>query len=279
MSSSIALAPVRPDRLEVPARRGHRGPALQRAARRSLGPLARRLWTIEVRGADAIPGDGPVILCANHLSFVDSMFLLLSIERPVHLIGKAEYLDSWTTRHLFPALGMIPVDRDSGPRAMLALEAAGAVLDAGGLLIVFPEGTRSRDGLLHRGHTGAARLALSRRCPIVPVGIIGTDAIQPPGARGMKLGRPCTIAIGTPLVPENGSAHERASARALTDGVMHEIAALSGQTYVDRHAVRPARPADTQAERTVKTPGRSSRAARDRSHWWARGRAVPSATA
>ncbi len=114
------------------------------------------------------------MLCANHLSFFDSILILMSLDRPVYFIGKADYLQSWKTRRLFPAMGMIPIDRDNGTRAMLALDAAVKVLREGSLLCVFPEGTRSRDGNLHRGYIGAARVATAVGCPILPVGIVGT---------------------------------------------------------------------------------------------------------
>lgn len=88
----------------------------------------RWLWPIHLAGFDRVPAQGPAILCANHLSFFDSVFVLMTLDRRVSFIGKADYLDSWTTRRLFTAMGMIPIDRDCGPRAMVALEAAASVL-------------------------------------------------------------------------------------------------------------------------------------------------------
>ena len=218
-----------------------RGPVAQRVARRLLGPPARLVWPMRLHGYDAVPADGPAILCANHLSFIDSVVLMLTLQRPVHFVGKADYLDSWRTRRLFPAMGMIPIDRDNGARAMVALDAAAGVLARGGLLGVFPEGTRSRDGLLHKGYTGAARLAVATGCPILPVGITGTDRIQPPGTRLPRPRRRCTVSIGSQIpAPSAESGGDRVGLRALTDRVMHEIGALSGQTYVARYAPRSA---------------------------------------
>ena len=228
----------------------NRGPTLQRAARGLLRRPVRRLWPLELSGFDTVPQVGPAILCANHLSFFDSVFLMMTLDRPVYFIGKADYLDSWKTRRLFPAMGMIPIDRDNGARAMVALDAAADVLREGALLCVFPEGSRSRDGLLHRGYSGAARLAMTVDCPILPVGITGTQDVQPPGARLPRPGRACSISIGDPLsaAQEDGSGRKMV-ARTLTDELMERIAALSGQDYVAQYTKRSGR-----GERTDRLP-------------------------
>lgn len=150
------------------AQRPPHGPGLQRVARALLSAPVRHLWPLQLAGYDQVPSTGPAILCPNHLSFFDSVFMMMTLDRPVYFIGKVEYLDSWKTRRLFPAMGMIPIDRESGTRAMVALDAATGALRDGALLCVFPEGSRSRDGRLHRGYPGAARLATSVDCPILP---------------------------------------------------------------------------------------------------------------
>jgi 1-acyl-sn-glycerol-3-phosphate acyltransferase len=216
----------------------HRGPVLQRAVRALLQTPARRLWPLSVSGHDAIPSDGPAVLCANHLSFFDSIVMMMTVDRPVYFIGKAEYLGSWKTRRLFPAMGMIPIDRDNPARATVALDAAAKVLRDGALLCIFPEGTRSRDGNLHRGYIGAARLAITVGCPIVPVGIVGTREIQPPGARLPRRG-PCSMSIGVPFTAHEVEMNSRRSvARALTNQVMERISELSGQHYIADHDSR-----------------------------------------
>ncbi len=204
------------------------------------------------------------MLCANHLSFFDSVLIMMSLDRPVFFIGKADYLDSWKTRRLFPAMGMIPIDRENGTRAMLALDAAMNVLRDGSLLCVFPEGTRSCDGHLHRGYIGAARVATAVGCPILPVGIAGTREIQPPGARLPRPRRACSISIGAPLVAADVElSRRRSAARALTDELMERIAELSGQQYIAEHSPRTPRPeAGAQLSRplTRRTRRRAGRA-------------------
>ena len=237
--------------------RDHGLPAQRMMRRLFAGPM-RQLWPVEVTGLDHLPAEGPAILCANHLSFFDSVFLLMTLERKVYFIGKAEYLDSWKTRRLFPAMGMIPIDRDSGPRAMIALEEAAGVLRDGAVLCVFPEGSRSRDGLLHRGYTGAARLAMSVGCPLVPVGISGTREIQPPGVRIPRPRRSCSISIGDPIiVGDHDAAGSRLAARAITDALMQRIAELSGQTYDPHYTKRAVRPVPTTASPSPRRGRRS----------------------
>jgi len=210
----------------------------QERFRRIAGPIARRLWDIRLAGFERLPAVGPAILCPNHISFLDSAFLILSAPRNISFVGKAEYMDSWKTKYFFPMLGMIPIDRSGGTKAAIALEAAVDVLKRGELFGIFPEGTRSRSGTLHKGRTGAARLSLETGAPIYPVGITGTDAIQPPDAKAPKLFKACTIEIGRPIKAERyASMLERHRAlRSMTDEVMFEIREMTGQEYVNRYA-------------------------------------------
>ena len=214
------------------------GPSSQRWARTVLRRPFRTLWPVEVSGAHHVPAVGAAILCPNHLSFFDSVVMMLTFDRPIYFIGKSEYLDSWKTRRLLPAMGMIPIDRDCGARATIALDAAAAVLRDGSLLCIYPEGTRSRDGRLYRGHTGAARLAATVGCALVPIGISGTEEIQPPDTRMPRFRRSCSVTVGEPLIPATASEERRGGARTTTDELMQRIAALTGQEYVPRHATR-----------------------------------------
>lgn len=210
----------------------------QQRSRRVLSPVARRLWNIEVRGLDRLPADGPAILCPNHISFLDSAFLMLVAPRNISFVGKAEYMDSWKTRFLFPMMGMIPIDRSGGDKSQGALDVARRVLDRGELFGIFPEGTRSRDGFLYKGRTGAARLATAVGCPIFPVGIVGTDEIQPPDARAPKLFKSCTITIGRAVRPERYASEGEPHRvwRSMIDEVMFEIREMTGQTYRNVYA-------------------------------------------
>lgn len=212
-------------------------------AKRIATPVFQRLWRITLEGLDNVPAEGGAIICPNHTSVIDSFFLPAVLPRRISFVGKAEYMDSWKTKHLFPALGMIPIDRGGGSAAERALDTAARVLERGELFGIYPEGTRARDGKLHKGHTGAARLALRTGAPLVPVGLIGTKAVQPPDARFPKLRLPVTIRFGRPIDVTRHRAradHDRLVLRQIIDEVMFEIRALSGQEYVDTYATKKA---------------------------------------
>ena len=167
-------------------------------------------------------------------------------EHPTSGFGRLDAFDG-TRNFIFTRLrkadagGEFEVNRAN----MVTLDAAVKVLREGSLLCVFPEGTRSRDGNLHRGYIGAARVATAVGCPILPVGIVGTGDIQPPGARLPRPGRACSISIGAPLIAADVElSRRRSAARALTDELMERIAELSGQQYVPEHSPRaPSLPA------------------------------------
>jgi 1-acyl-sn-glycerol-3-phosphate acyltransferase len=203
-----------------------------------MSPVFRCLWRFHVDGLHHVPSSGPAIIAPNHTSVIDSFFLPCVLPRRITFVGKAVYLDDWKTRHLFPALGMIPIDRRGGDAATAALAAAERVLRAGELFGIYPEGTRSRTGDLHRGHTGPARLALRTGAPIIPVGLIGTRAIQPPDAPLPRPFRPVVVRFGRPITVERyrHRADDRLLLRQLIDEVMYEIRELTGQTYVDAYA-------------------------------------------
>ncbi|HZX54546.1 MAG TPA: lysophospholipid acyltransferase family protein [Ilumatobacteraceae bacterium] len=214
----------------------------QQRVRRAVRPVATRVWAFDLEGFDRLPATGPAVLCPNHVSFLDSAFLMLHAPRNISFVGKAEYMDSWKTKYLFPWMGMIPIDRSGGDKSQAALDTAEAVLRRGELFGIFPEGTRSRDGILHKGRTGAARLALKIGCPIFPVGMIGTREIQPPDAKVPKLRGECSIRIGRPINVERyrHRADDHMVLREITDELMYEIRDLTGQDYRNVYAGKTA---------------------------------------
>jgi 1-acyl-sn-glycerol-3-phosphate acyltransferase len=208
-------------------------------ARLIVTPLYRLLWRVRVEGGERLPRRGPAIVAANHVSFFDSVVLIMSMRRTLSFVGKAEYLDSWKTRRVLPALGMIPVDRNDGRRALVALKIVTGLLRAGKLFAIYPEGTRSLDGDLHAGHTGAAYLSMATGVPIVPTGIVGTARVQPPGTRLPRPFRSVTIRFGTPIDPTIYAGSRRHRRRLITDDVMTAIGSLSGQHQADPPPTQP----------------------------------------
>jgi 1-acyl-sn-glycerol-3-phosphate acyltransferase len=217
-------------------------------AKAIITPFFAAAWKLDVRGLENVPASGGAILCPNHTSVLDSFFIPAVLPRRITYVGKAEYMDDWKTRTLFPALGMIPIDREGGDAGERALATAQRILESGQLFGIYPEGTRSRDGRLYRGHTGPARLALRTGSPIVPIGIVGTREVMPPDAKMPKLRQPVKITFGRPIDPGRYDANaERLALRQMIDEVMYEIRELSGQDYVDEYANKKKRQTDDPA--------------------------------
>ncbi|MFF1515678.1 lysophospholipid acyltransferase family protein [Streptomyces sp. NPDC058305] len=227
--------------------------------------LAFRPW---VEGLENIPAEGAAILASNHLSFSDSFFLPAILDRKVTFIAKAEYfttpgLKGRMTAAFFKGVGQLPVDR-SGARGAgeAAIKSGIDVIERGELFGIYPEGTRSPDGRLYRGKPGGlARVALATGAPVIPVAMIDTEKIQPPGKVMPKLMRP-GIRIGKPLdfSRYNGMEHDRFVLRAVTDEVMYEIMKLSGQEYVDIYATAAKRQI-AEAAKAEKEEERAEKAA------------------
>jgi 1-acyl-sn-glycerol-3-phosphate acyltransferase len=216
-----------------------------------LTPILRIGFRIRVVGKEHLPRSGPVILALNHRSFLDSFFLPLVVPRRVTFVAKAEYFDDPKTAWFFRGVGQIPIRREGGTASEGALAAATDVLDAGGVFGIYPEGTRTRDGLLHRGHTGVARLALGTGAPIIPVGLIGTDEVQPVDRKMPRFGRTVTVEFGEPIdmAHYRVGEHDHLALRAITDEVMFELQQLTGYQYEDTYATKKAEDIPTEPAR------------------------------
>ena len=221
-----------------------------------IGPLLKAVFRPEAYGAKNVPDEGPAILACNHLSYTDWLFMPLVIPRRVTFVAKAEYfegrgLKGWIQRSFFGGTGQVPIDRSGGRASEGALRTGLRILGNGHLFGIFPEGTRSHDGRLYRGRTGIARLALEAKVPVIPVGVLRTDEVAPPGKIFGKLVR-SVIRFGKPLEFSRyeGMESDRYILRAITDEIMYEIKRLSEQEYVDMYATR----AKEEAKRAEKEP-------------------------
>ena len=209
-----------------------------------VGPLLKAVFFPQAEGAENVPEDGPVILASNHLSYSDWLFMPLVIPRRVTFVAKAEYFEGrgvkgWLQRTFFSGAGQVPIDRASGKAAEGAMRTGLRILQSGGLFGIYPEGTRSPDGRLYRGRTGVARLALESKVPVVPVAVIGTDVLAPPGRVWGHYHRP-RVRFGRPLdfSRYEGMESDRYILRAVTDEIMYAIMELSGQEYIDVYATK-----------------------------------------
>jgi 1-acyl-sn-glycerol-3-phosphate acyltransferase len=213
-----------------------------RVSRLVAGPILRMVARPHVVGAEHIPATGPAILASNHLSVVDSIYLPLMVERPVTFAAKSEYFtgrrpqDRLVGAYL-RATNQLSTDRAGARAAQDMLDAALARLKDGHLFGIYPEGTRSPDGRLYRGRVGVGYLALHSGAPVIPVAMVGTDHILPPGHSLPRPGK-IEIRIGEPLTFEEyqGQPVGARQRRAVTDEVVRAIQKLSGQEFVPMYA-------------------------------------------
>jgi 1-acyl-sn-glycerol-3-phosphate acyltransferase len=209
-----------------------------------LGPVLKLVFRPQTEGADHVPSEGAAILASNHLSYADWLFMPLTLPRRVTVVAKAEYfttpgIKGWFQKKFFSGAGQVPIDRSGATAAVGALAAANRILGQGELFGIYPEGTRSHDGRLYRGKTGVARLALENKVPVIPVAVVGTDVVAPPGKKFGSITRP-VVRFGTPLdfSRYEGLENDRFVLRSITDEIMYEIMRLSGQEYVDMYSAR-----------------------------------------
>lgn len=207
-----------------------------------LGPVLKVLFRPWTKGLDNLPVEGPAVLASNHLSFSDSIFMPLMVPRPVVFLAKSDYftgrgLKGRLTAAFFKLTNQLPMDRSGGAASAGSLQTGVEVLNGGGLLGIYPEGTRSPDGRLYRGKVGVAKLILTANVPVIPVAMIGTDKVQPIGRR-MPTIRRLGVIFGEPMdfSRYQGMADDRFVQRSVTDEIMYELMRLSGQEYVDSYA-------------------------------------------
>ena len=217
-----------------------------------MGPLLSLLGRPKVEGLEHLPTDGPAILASNHLAVADSFYLSLVVHRRITYLAKQEYftgtgLKGRAIAWFYTVAGQVPIDRTDAGSAEAALQTAKRILAEGKLLGMYPEGTRSPDGRLYKGKTGLARLALQTGVPVIPVAMIGTDVVNPPGSKMWRFGR-VTVRFGEPMDFSrfDGLAGNRFIERAVIDEVIYELMGLSGQEYVDIYAA------------SLKEPGRAA---------------------
>jgi 1-acyl-sn-glycerol-3-phosphate acyltransferase len=206
------------------------------------GPILKTVFRPWVTGIENIPATGGMILASNHLSFIDSVFLPLILDRRIFFLAKSDYFNGkgfsgWATKMFMKGTGMLPIDRSGGKASEASLNTGLRVLQAGDVLGIYPEGTRSPDAKMYRGHTGVARMILEGHVPVVPVAMMDTEKVFPMGRKFPKVRR-IGVVIGKPLDFSrfDGLEGDRFILRSITDEIMYELNQLSGQEYVDVYA-------------------------------------------
>lgn len=202
-----------------------------------VGPLLRILGRPKVEGLQHVPADGPVIIAANHLAAIDSLYLSLVMSRRIKFLAKQEYfvgtgLRGWFIRQVMAVTGQVPVDRTGGSAAADSLAAAKRILDAGDVWAIYPEGTRSPDGRVYRGRTGVIRVAMETGAPVIPVVLSGTDRVQRRGQRFWRFGK-VRVLFGQ---PRTFTPADHKGVRSATDELMKDLVVRSGRRYVNCYA-------------------------------------------
>ncbi len=218
-----------------------------------IGPFVFSVFRPWVRGRENVPAKGAVIYASNHLSFIDSVFLPIVVDRPISFLAKSDYFTGRgvigaIVRWFFLAIHQLPIDRSGGKASEASLNSGLEHLAQGGQLGIYPEGTRSPDGRLYRGRTGVARMILEAGVPVIPVAMIDTEKVMPTGSKMPKVRR-VGVVFGEPLDFSrfDGMEGDRFVLRSITDEIMYELARLSGQENVDVYAS------------SVKKPGKPGR--------------------
>ncbi len=207
-----------------------------------VGPFLLSVFRPWVRGSENVPAKGAVIFASNHLSFADSIFLPIVVDRQIRFLATSEYfpgrgIRGWIVKNFFLAIGQLPIDRSGGKASEDSLNAGLAHLAQGGWLGIYPEGTRSHDGRLYRGRTGIARMVLEAGVPVIPVAMVDTEKVMPVGKKLPKVRR-IGVVFGEPLDFSRfaGMEGDRFVLRSITDEIMYSLSHLSGQEYVDVYA-------------------------------------------
>lgn len=222
-------------------------PLMYQASRTSIRAAIFGLCRPTLTGLDNVPVDGPFIVASNHLSFLDSVIIQALMPRRVGFFAKAEYftgkgVKGRLMKAFFEGVGSIPVERGEQAASVAALKSLLDVLEAGGGVGIYPEGTRSRDGLLYRGRTGVGWLTLTTGAPVIPVGLEGTEQLQPAGRNSVRP-QHFSMRVGEPLHFDRlGPDHLLPVRREATDRIMDAIAALSGQQRASGYNKPPAQP-------------------------------------
>lgn len=203
-----APAPIHadvPPGYDDPTRVGTLG--MRSVARRVMRPLLRAWLRLQVHDADRVPVEGPVLIASTHASHADSIALGAAAPRPVFFLGDRRLMAWPVLGRFLPRLGMVALRR--GARDTDAMRVIAELLGAGHAVVVYPEGSRSRDGRVYRPRSGVSRLAATTGVPVLPAAVVGSYEVWPTGRRPRLRGGRVSIRFGEPLAPPSDTPADR----------------------------------------------------------------------
>ncbi|MFQ5879261.1 MAG: lysophospholipid acyltransferase family protein [Dehalococcoidia bacterium] len=211
------------------------------------------LWVYsrwEVVGRKHIPRRGPAILAANHINMIDPPLLATCLRRRATFLGKAELFEIPFWGYLYKQYGAIPVHRHRADLA--AVRQAVQALRKGHIVVTFPEGTRSRDARLARGHPGIAMIAMRSGAPVIPIAISGSEVVKLPGIflRALVRRPKVRVVIGEPFYLPTSARARGEEIKQGTNIIMEQIAALLPEPYRGEYAYIGEGPPSASVERT-----------------------------
>jgi 1-acyl-sn-glycerol-3-phosphate acyltransferase len=197
-----------------------------------MGPIVRLFWIKKVEGLENIPKSGPCIIAANHASYLDFICFVSISPRKVYYLAAEKFFKSYFWRPLMNMTGQIKVERDVKDKTK-PKNIAISVLKQNKMLGIFPEGTRSDDGEIHKAYTGVAKFVLATKAPVIPMGIKETYKILPRFKKTPKFKKIAEFVIGKPMFFENFYCEENDEKvlREITNKIMLEIAKLANKKY------------------------------------------------
>jgi 1-acyl-sn-glycerol-3-phosphate acyltransferase len=203
-------------------------PGQRSVTRLVLRPVLRAWLRLEVEGAEHVPETGPVLIASSHRSHADSVAIASAVSRPVHFLGDLKLTASPVIGPQLPKLGMVPLRRGEADDS--ALGVIRELLRQEGCVAVYPEGSRSRDGRVHRLRSGVARIAAEMQVPIVPAGARGIREVWPVDSKPKALGGKVVVRFAPAMNPPEDTPRSR---RTFNMELQRILAELAGAEMAD----------------------------------------------
>jgi 1-acyl-sn-glycerol-3-phosphate acyltransferase len=200
-------------------------PEVQERVAGALRPVLRRWLDLRIEGQEHVPTAGAVLLASTHQSHADSLAIGTAVPRPTHFLGDRRLLSWPVIGRRLPRLGMVPLDRGAGDAA--AMDVLAGLLAEAACIVIYPEGSRSRDGRVHRLRSGLSRIAATMRVPVVPVAVAGIHDVWPIGSRPRLRGGRVVVRFAPQMMPPDPTP---ASRRAFNLALQDQLAELAGTT-------------------------------------------------